>query len=678
MSEIFNEQEIAEYDASPTIGGVPINVVEASISGVVGATGPQGPIGPIGPVGPQGPQGIQGFQGFTGAAGAPGITGPTGATGPAGPTGLTGAGVPTGGTPGQVLKKLSIANFATAWLDETGGTGGGLDTTAGDGRYLKLDSLPVNLPYALGDELSDITASTSVPKRTVYATSAFTLTEVVCTLTTPTATGSCTFDVHKNGASIFATRPTIDATEVSSRTAGTAAVFAGSATSVSFAANDKIELFTDLVGDTTAAGPKVDIIGYRTVVNVGFTASAPSAVTPTFASITSTSLTVNWVEAFSNGAALNRVRLLVSTSPTMAGATEVVNDDTSPFTNSYNLTAATASTTYYFQVAYTNAQGQTLGPITSVQTLAGTSAPTVPTPTFSGVSGTAVTVSWTLPTANGSPLTNITLQRATDAGFTANLVEIVDSTPPIDFITATVVLLTRGVTYFFRVVATNGVGTTTGTAASVSMHNVPAQVGTVTATPGNGQVTLDWIAPSNGGGTGGGSAITDYEVQQSPAGAGTWTTAANGTVTATTGQVVNSGVTNGTAYDFRVRAINSVGSPFGAYSATVTATPTGGASVPPAPVLTLNTDFVDGAATASWTISDATGVTSYEWRYKINAGAYGSALATFPSNDTTSPTLLIDGSMPTAGENITVQLRAINGIGASAYSNEFTGGSFSS
>ena len=128
--------------------------------GEQGPTGPQGDIGPVGPEGPVGPQGIQGVQGPPGGApawkgewsaattyvsndavsyqgssfyapsdvmlgvappAAPwqqiAAKGDTGAAGPTGPTGATGAGVPAGGTTGQILNKTSDTDYATAWTN---------------------------------------------------------------------------------------------------------------------------------------------------------------------------------------------------------------------------------------------------------------------------------------------------------------------------------------------------------------------------------------------------------------------------------------------------------------------------------------------------------------------------------------------------------------------------------
>ena len=77
-------------------------------------------------------------------------------------------------------------------------------------------------------------------------------------------------------------------------------------------------------------------------------------------------------------------------------------------------------------------------------------------------------------------------------------------------------------------------------------------------TAGNAQVVVAWGAPANNG-----AAITDYVVQYSTSSAGSYTTFADGTSTSTSATVT--GLTNGTAYYFKVAATNSVGT--GSYSA---------------------------------------------------------------------------------------------------------------
>ena len=97
---------------------------------------------------------------------------------------------------------------------------------------------------------------------------------------------------------------------------------------------------------------------------------------------------------------------------------------------------------------------------------------------------------------------------------------------------------------------------------NVSTLSVPAAPTGLSATPGNGRVTLRWTAPSSTGG----AAITryEYELDQS----GTWTTT-GGTATSYTVGNLN----NEQSYTFRVRAVNSAGE--SAPSAPRSATPTG-------------------------------------------------------------------------------------------------------
>lgn len=132
---------------------------------------------------------------------------------------------------------------------------------------------------------------------------------------------------------------------------------------------------------------------------------------------------------------------------------------------------------------------------------------------------------------------------------------------------ATVTGLSASTDYEFQVAAVNA----SGTGPFSSTDNVvvgplaPSQVGTVTPTPSDGQVALSWSAPANNG-----ASITDYIVQYKLSSSSTWITFSDGT-SATTSATVT-GLTNDSAYDFQVAAVNSVGT--GDYSATVSSTPT--------------------------------------------------------------------------------------------------------
>ena len=114
-------------------------------------------------------------------------------------------------------------------------------------------------------------------------------------------------------------------------------------------------------------------------------------------------------------------------------------------------------------------------------------------------------------------------------------------------------------------------GNTKSFTISVSASAPAAPTG-FAATAGNGSVALSWNSGSNGG-----SPITDYLIEYSTDGS-TWLTFSDGTSSSTSATV--SGLTNGTAYSFRVSAINSVNT--GSASSVVSATPT----LPPAPIST--------------------------------------------------------------------------------------------
>jgi SpoIID/LytB domain protein len=91
--------------------------------------------------------------------------------------------------------------------------------------------------------------------------------------------------------------------------------------------------------------------------------------------------------------------------------------------------------------------------------------------------------------------------------------------------------------------------------------------------PGSGQVTVSWQAPASNGG----AAISDYAVQYRPKGTADWILFPDA-VSADL-QVVVTGLSNGTPYEFQVAAVNSAGA--GGWSAVAESTPV--PSVPSAP-----------------------------------------------------------------------------------------------
>lgn len=119
-------------------------------------------------------------------------------------------------------------------------------------------SLPVELIIACSDESTALTAGTN--KVTFRMPYSMTLTGVRANVTTAPTGSTLVVDINEAGTSVLSTKLSIDATELTSTTAATAAVISDSAL-----ANDaQITIDIDQIGSTIAgAGLKVILIGTR-------------------------------------------------------------------------------------------------------------------------------------------------------------------------------------------------------------------------------------------------------------------------------------------------------------------------------------------------------------------------------------------------------------------------------
>lgn len=128
-------------------------------------------------------------------------------------------------------------------------------TLAAKGTGKVLGSQDV-IPIAVGDETTAIAIGTG--KVTFRMPYAMTLTAVRASLTTAQTSGSIfTVDINEAGVSILSTKLTIDNTEKTSTTAATAAVISDTA----LADDAEVTIDVDQVGDGTAKGLKVYLIG---------------------------------------------------------------------------------------------------------------------------------------------------------------------------------------------------------------------------------------------------------------------------------------------------------------------------------------------------------------------------------------------------------------------------------
>ena len=318
------------------------------------------------------------------------------------------------------------------------------------------------------------------------------------------------------------------------------------------------------------------------------------------------------------------------------------------------MTGLTNGTAYTFTVAAINAIGTGAASAQSSAVTPATvpGAPTIGTATFGNASAT---VTWTAPASNGGAAITGYVVTPYKAGV-AQATQTFNSTAT----TETATGLTNGSSYTFKVAAINSVGTGAQSAASnaVTPATVPGAP-TITATvPANTSVAVTWTAPASNGG----SAITGYVVTPYIGGVAQATQTFNSTATTETA----TGLTNGTAYTFKVAAINAIGT--GAQSAaSATATP---ATVPGAPTIGTATAGV-GSATVTWTAPANNGgaaITGYTVTpYKAGVAQ---AIQNFSSTATTETVTGLANNTA-----YTFAVAAVNGMGTgsnSAQSNSVT------
>ena len=200
--------------------------------------------------------------------------------------------------------------------------------------------------------------------------------------------------------------------------------------------------------------------------------------------------------------------------------------------------------------------------------------------------------------------------------------------------------------------------------ATFTTATTPAKPTNLTATRGNASVSLSWTAGSDGG-----SAITKWQyAQKSDGNYGDWTdicvTSSDSTCPSKTSYTVSS-LTNGTAYKFKVRAVNAVGD--GAESSeSASVTPAAVPAKPSAPTLTVG----DQQLGVSWSAPADNGsdITDYDVQYSSDSGSTWTEWNSSNTSTTTSAT--ITGLTNDTGYQ--VQVRATNGVGDSLWSDSAT------
>ena len=382
---------------------------------------------------------------------------------------------------------------------------------------------------------------------------------------------------------------------------------------------------------------------------------APDAPTGVTGTRGDTSVALSWTAPASNGgAAITSYRVIYSSNN---GSTWSSAISTGSAGTTFTVTGLTNGAAYIFQVAAVNSAGAGAYSVSSAAAV--TPAGTAGSPTsVAGTSGNAqVVLSWTIPASdNGSAITGYMVQYSSNNGSTWSAGAASGSTSN----TYTVTGLANGTAYVFRVAALNGVGTGSYSAASAAVTPAapPGAPTGVAGTAGNAQVALSWTAPASNGG----AAITGYVVRHSSDNGSTWSA---GTATGSTGvSYTVTGLSNGTAYLFQVRAVNSAGD--GAWSANSSAVTPVAPVVAPGAATGVTGTRGNTSVALSWTAPASNGgaaITSYRVIYSSNNGStWSSAISTGSAGTTFTVTGLTNGAA------YIFQVAAVNSAGAGAYS----------
>ena len=274
-----------------------------------------------------------------------------------------------------------------------------------------------------------------------------------------------------------------------------------------------------------------------------------------------------------------------------------------------------------------------------------------------------VPLSWTAPTISGSsPIIRYEYRYATgvypDISAWTDWTPTPTGSPPSTSYTVTG--LTNGTEHFFQLRAVNShVAGAISNNLFITPGYPPSAPTDLSASRGDGEVSLSWTAPTSNGT----SAITHYEYRYAIGypNISVWTDWTSTDSTSTSYDVT--GLTNGTEHFFQLRAVNDTDA--SAVSNNLFVTP----GLPPsAPIFFASSG--DGQVTLFWTTPAYSGtspITHYEYRYAINfsPGNYnftawismGSAITSYPVTGLTN------------GTNHFFQIRAVNSDAAGAVSN---------
>jgi fibronectin type 3 domain-containing protein len=286
---------------------------------------------------------------------------------------------------------------------------------------------------------------------------------------------------------------------------------------------------------------------------------------------------------------------------------------------SYTVTGLTNGTTYYFTADAVNGAG--LHSVVSAEASATPVVPVTAPGAPAGLTATAgdaqVSLSWKAPASDGgAQIASYNVYEGTSQNITGKPVASARGT------SVTVKGLTNGTTYYFKVTAVNKAGegpaSSAASATPAAAITAPGSPAGLTATPGNGRVTLSWSAPASDGGAG----ISGYLIYEG-ASPGSESGVPVNSAPVTSFSYTVTGLVNGTLYYFKVAAVNDAtyqgnesaevsatpASATASASATTSASQTSGTGAPGAPGAPTGLTATAGNAkvSLSWTVPASDG-----------------------------------------------------------------------
>ena len=384
------------------------------------------------------------------------------------------------------------------------------------------------------------------------------------------------------------------------------------------------------------------------------------------------SLDVSWsAPTDTGGSAITGYKVRYCDNSTGCDAdTEWTTRTRSGTTTTYTITGLTNGKTYQVQVAATNGRGTGSWSFSTSATPA--ALPSKPGSLTVETAHQSLKVSWDASNGNGSTITGYEVEyrkRNADntwpSTWTSHSHSGTSTSTSIDS-------LTNGSTYQVRVQATSNNGKSGWTSAVTGTPKaVPDAPDSPTLTSGDGSLAASWSEPTDNG-----FSVDDYDVQYRACTATpkscdtnpTWGSWSSKSFTGTGVSTTITSLTNGTAYQVRVRAGNSKGK--GAWSTPSKDTPAGKPAKPSTPTVTVG----DQQLTVSWSAPSDKGsaITGYSVEYCASTDDctdddnwYDDS----PYEVITSHTI----SNLTNGTAYKIRVRATNSVGDGPWSSSATG-----